>query len=193
MKKTDSLDSGIRKLMKSIHGEEIDEKIEAKMAELRGELESRSSPAADLAPLMAAVRENKERQQRLESGLNRLENIIRKTEGTDCDKLWSTLQNEIEKLSSDLKEQAAKDRDRIEDMQNQLSGIKDMFKELHGIQESLRGFDARSMAREIEALKQKVSWLQENQVPANVDELKERIEDIEAQLRSRSDSPLIIE
>jgi len=193
MKKTDSLDSDIRKLMKSIHGEEIDEKIEAKMAELRGELESRSSPAADLAPLMAAVRENKERQQRLESGLNRLENIIRKTEGTDCDKLWSTLQNEIEKLSSDLKEQAAKDRDRIEDMQNQLSGIKDMFKELHGIQESLRGFDARSMAREIEALKQKVSWLQENQVPANVDELKERIEDIEAQLRSRSDSPLIIE
>jgi len=193
-KKIDDLDSGIKKLMESLHGEEIEERVEAKFSELRSELEARASPDSDIAPLIAGLRETRERMARLESGMNRLENLCRKTEGIDQQKLLSAMQEEIDKLSAELKEQAAKDRDRIEDLQSQLSGMKDIFRELRHIHEALKAADVAAMARDIESIKQKLGWLEQNQAPAGVDELRDRIEDLEAQLRgARLGSPLVIE
>ncbi len=193
-KKIDDLDSGIRKLMDSLHGEEIEERVEAKFNELRSELESRTGTGTDIAPVIVGLREAKERISRLESEINRMENLLRKTEGISRDKLWSTLQTEIDKLSSELKEQAAKDRDRIEDMQSQLSGVKDILKELREIHKAAKDFDTKGMARDMESLKQKVGWLEQNQTPASLDELRERLDDIEAQLRGfKRGSPLVIE
>lgn len=193
-KKIDDLDSGIKKLMESLHGEEIEERVEAKFSELRSELEARASPGSDIAPLITGLRETRERLSRLESGMNRLENLCRKTEGIDQQKLLSAMQEEIDKLSAELKEQAAKDRDRIEDLQSQLSGMKDIFRELRHIHEALKAADVAAMARDIESIKQKLGWLEQNQAPAGVDELRERIEDLEAQLKGvRTGSPLVIE
>jgi len=190
----EDLDKGIKKLLDSLHGEEVDEKVEAKFNELRSEMESRSRPESDIAPLMAGLRETRERTNRLESGMNRLENLCRKTEGIDQEKLWSTVQSEIDKLSAELKEQASKDRDRIEDLQSQLSGMKDVFKELRHIHEALKGVDIAAVARDIESIKQKLSWLEQNQKPAGIDELMERLEDVEAQLKgARLGAPLVIE
>ena len=193
-KKIDDLDAGIRKLMDSLHGEEIEERVEAKFNDLRSELETKARPDSDMAPLIAGLKETKERMNRLESGMTRLENLYRKTEGLDQEKLWSTLQAEIDRLSAELKEQAAKDRDRIEDLQSQLSGVKDVFKELRHIHEALKGVDVVAVARDIESIKQKLSWIEQNQKPAGIDELMERLEDVEAQLKgARLGSPLIIE
>ena len=193
-KKVDDLDAGIRKLMDSLHGEEIEERVEAKFNELRSELETKATSDSDMAPLIAGLKETKERMNRLESGMTRLENLYRKTEGLDQEKLWSTLQAEIDRLSAELKEQAAKDRDRIEDLQSQLSGVKDVFKELRHIHEALKGVDVVAVARDIESIKQKLSWIEQNQKPAGIDELMERLEDVEAQLKgARSGSPLVIE
>jgi chromosome segregation ATPase len=190
----DDLDRGIKKLLDSLHGEEVDEKVEAKFNELRSEMESRSMPESDIAPLIAGMRELRDRTNRLESGMNRLENLCRKTEGIDQEKLWSTVQSEIDKLSSELTEQASKDRDRIEDLQSQLSSMKDVFKELRHIHEALKGVDVGALARDIESIKQKLSWIEQNQKPAGIDGLVERLEDVEAQLKgARLGSPLIIE
>ena len=193
-KKVDDLDAGIRKLMDSLHGEEIEERVEAKFNELRSELETKARPDSDMAPLIAGLKETKERMNRLESGMTRLENLCRKTEGLDQEKLWSTLQAEIDRLSAELKEQAAKDRDRIEDLQSQLSGVKDVFKEMREIHEALKGVDIGAISRDIASLRQKLSWLEQNQAPADIDGLRDRLDDIEAQLKgARSGSPLVIE
>jgi len=193
-KKVDDLDAGIRKLMDSLHGEEIEERVEAKFNELRSELETKARPDSDMAPLIAGLKETKERMNRLESGMTRLENLCRKTEGLDQEKLWSTLQAEIDRLSAELKEQAAKDRDRIEDLQSQLSGVKDVFKEMREIHEALKGVDIGAVSRDIASLRQKLSWLEQNQAPADIDGLRDRLDDIEAQLKgARSGSPLVIE
>ncbi len=193
-KKIDDLDSGIRKLMDSIYGSDIEERVEAKFNELRSGLEPKASSMADIAPVIAGIRETKDRLARLESEMNRTENLMRKSEGIDKEKLRSTLQAEIDMLSSELKEQAAKDRDKIEDMQSQMSGLKDIFRELREIHEAMKGFDAKAMEREIESLKQKVSWLEQNQSPEGIDDLRERLDEIEAQFRGvKSGSPLVIE
>ena len=187
----DDLDTSIKKLMESLHGEEIDEKIEAKLSEMRSELGPRTE--TDVAPLIAGMREMRDRISRLESAVAKAGQSARPAQDRD-DKLWSAMQAEIDKLSSEVKEDAAKSRDMIEDLHSQLSGIRDIIKEMRQIHEEIRGFDVKGVAREIESVKQKLSWLEQNSGARDIEQLKERVEDIEAGLRGvRSGEPLVIE
>jgi SMC interacting uncharacterized protein involved in chromosome segregation len=189
--KGDDLDSSIKKLMESLHGEEIDEKIEARMSELRSEMGPRTE--TDVAPLISGMREMRDRISRLESALSKVSQSARPAQDRD-DKLWSAMQTEIDKLSSEVKEDAAKSRDMIEDLHSQLSGIRDIIKEMRQIHEEIKSFDTKGASREMESMKQRLNWLEQNSGVQDIEKLKERIEEIEASLRGvRSGEPLVIE
>lgn len=195
MKKADAgLDSSIKKLLSSMYGEEIDEKIDAKFAELRSEIEPKLKQGKDneLVPLIAGLRETKERLARLETGMGKFISLYKKPEQTE--KLLSIAQSETEKLASDLKEEIGKCRDKIEDMQAQIAGIHEAFSEMREIREALKGVDIKGVTREIESLKQKAAWLEQNQQPQDIEALKERLDEIEAQLKAmKLGSAMVIE
>jgi uncharacterized protein YoxC len=191
-KPRDELDVGIKKLLDSLHGDEIDEKIEEKFAELKAEMGPRQE--ADVTPLIAGMRDLRERLAKAEAKLAKSGDIAMKAEPVDRAELWSDVQSEIDRLASEIKEDAAKSNDMIEDLQNQLSGIRDLFKEMRRIQEELKGVDIKGLTREVESLKQKLSWLEQNTGANDIGMLRERIEDIEAELRgARRGSALVIE
>lgn len=195
MRKPEDLDTSIKKLMKSIHGEEIDEKIDAKISEIRNELDTGARRGTDMTPLIAGLRETKDRLSRLESGVGKLaESMSKKSPGPEQESIYSALQAEMARLSSELKEDAATSKDLIEDLQNQISGIRGMFGEMREIYESMKSLDFRSMARDIESLKQKLAWLEQHSGSGEIESIKERLEEAEARLGSmKLGSPLVIE
>ena len=191
-KKSDDLDGSIRKMMEGIYGDEIEGKIEEKISELRGELQSaRREP--DVSPLISSVRDANERITRLENVVGRLESAGRKDQPSQG-KIMEMVEDEMERLSSGLKEELGRCKDMISDIRSQISGIHELFSEMREIHEALKGVDMKGMSREIESLKQKASWLEQSSGSANIDGIKERLEEIEMQMKGvRLGSPLVIE
>lgn len=193
-KKDADLDGNIRKLLASMYSEEIDEKIDAKFAELRSELEPRLKPGAenDIVPLIAGLREAKERLSNLEADMGKLVSLCKRS--GQPEKVLSVVQAEMGKLAAGLREDAGRNKDRTEDLQAQIAGIHEAFSEMREIRETLRGIDIKGISREIESLKQKAAWLEQNQQPHVIEELKERLDEIEVQLKGmKLGSPMVIE
>jgi septation ring formation regulator EzrA len=194
-RKPDELDAGIKKLLDSMHGEEIDERINAKFSELRSELEAKSRPENDIVPVITSLRETKDRLTRLEAGFGKLvESMCKKPSQTDQEKIWSTIQTEIDRLSAVLKEDAAKSNDRIEDLQTQLSGIREMFKEMRATADIMKSVDIKGVVREIESIKQKVNWMEQSGNANDIESIKDRLGEIENRLNNmKFGSPMVLE
>jgi hypothetical protein len=185
------VDGGIRKLLKSMYGDEIDEKIEAKFAEMRKAIEHEPR---GIESVSAGLRESKERLARLESAVSRVESSLQKIESSGKEKMLSVVRKEIENISSEVKEESGKNRDRIEDVHSQLAGIREIFSEMRGISESLKTVDVRGIARDLESLKQKIEWFEKSQTVEDEDSLSDRLMEIEAQIKAmKFNSPLVIE
>lgn len=196
-----TLEDGIRKLLDSTQeerfeelSESVEETVDEKLSSFRDELERRmdimKKERIDIASFLAEIRKNRERIAKMEGRLG----SFKKHDSTRRDGLEDDIHREFERIRDDVKKDTAENAEAIKIIEAEISNIRERIGEIKMIGDGMKGFDMESLARDIEVLKQRTHWLEENIEKLDIQPLFERIREIEEQLRTtRGESPLIIE
>jgi SMC interacting uncharacterized protein involved in chromosome segregation len=191
-KEFDGLDESIRKMLRSLQGDEIDEKIEGKFEELRGEMDSTLKSQSSRGS--AALDELKDRLGKLESGMAKMDARLKEFSREKEERLTRAVKAEMERLSSDSVKETARSRELMAELQSHVSEAKGLSGELRVLAETIRQLDVDGIRRDLESLKQKASWLEHSIKPTEIENIHLRIDEIESQLKGmRLGSPMVIE
>lgn len=191
------LENGIRKLLESTQEErfeELSERMDERLSSLGNELERRiddmKKERIDIASFLAEIKKNRERIAKMEGRLNSFE----KDASTGRKIPDDDIHREFERIRDDVKQGITENVETIKNMEVEMANLRERTEEIKTLGNGLKGFDVESIARDIEVLKQKTHWLEENIEKLNIQSLFKRIREIEEEVRTtRSESPLVIE
>jgi hypothetical protein len=195
------LEDGIKKLLDSTQeerfeelSENMEEKMDERLSSFRDELERRidnmKKERVDIASFLAEIRKNRERIARMEGRVS----SFKKQDSTTKSGLENDIHREFERIRDDVKQGTTENTETIKIIEAEMANIRERIGEIKMLGDGLKGLDMESLARDIEVLKQKTHWLEENIEKLDIQPLFERIREIEEDLRAtRGESPLIIE
>ena len=203
-KDIDALQGRIRKLLENSQEDEfeemkgrtkkiIDESISSLRNEMKRKIDEMEKERVDIASFLAEIKKNRGMIEKVSERLDLLEEPGNKG-GISDTSATDDVRKELEKIKYDVRQNTTKNAEAIRNMESELANIMERTNEITSLGNATAGFDIKGMARDIEALKQRTIWLQENIEKLNMQPLLERIREIEEEMRmSRRDPPLVIE
>lgn len=195
------LEKGIKKLLEDTQEERfeemteiMEERIDEGMSSLKDELERRiddmKKEKIDIASFLAEIKKNRGRITKMEERLD----SFKKDDSTGRKNMEDDIHREFEKVKNGVKQGITENAGTIKNMEAEMANLRERIEEIKLLGDALKGLDMRSIARDIEVLKQKTHWLGENIEKLNIQPLFERIREIEEEVKvTRDRSPLVIE
>lgn len=154
----------------------------------------RQSAESELPKFLNEVKENKKKIEALEAMKTEFDEIKKRSASFNAKEMKENILTEFEKINTDLVESIEKKRSEIERIEEETARMRDGIESLKNIEDKIKGMDSENISRDLEILKTKTKWLEEQVEGLNMKPLHERIKELELELkRVTSASPLVVE
>ena len=101
---------------------------------------------------------------------------------------------EFQRLSKEVKESAEKNRNAIDKAEAEIKFLREDMARVMSLEEEMSRLNAKSIARDVESLKEKSHWLETSVNGFDMDPLIEKISEMEDKIKiMKASQPLIIE
>jgi len=173
-----SLPKGLGKLLNKLH--KMESMMENLEERLNSERKENITNQAQLAKAFERISQNSQRLEFLETAdIKAIEQGLYKQ------------MNEIKEMVNDVAERT---KDQEERINREFSDVKKGAEDMRVIKEVVDKMNIGKISREIDSLKEKANWIEENMENRDLDSLREKIEDIERKLDNiKSSSPYVLE
>ncbi len=154
----------------------------------------REGRSAEFSKFMTAVEDNRKRISELYPLKQEVESIKSNAASFDAQEMKNGVMAEIGKLESKLSETVAKKGEDIQRLEQEMARMRQAIDSIREVGEQVKGVDSKSMSRDLEILKTKSKWLEEQVEGLDLKPLHSRLKDLEHEMRKITvRSPLIVE
>ncbi len=153
--------------------------------------------ANEISKFLGAIRKNRESIERIENRIRDFERIkkaLMEMKKPVKEKVTEEIFREFEKINEAIEQNAAKNNKFYKKINNWAGNVNTKIEELKKLEILFKKMNAEHMTRDMESLKTKMQWLEENIEKINLKPLYTKIKEIEQELRATHvASPLVIE
>jgi hypothetical protein len=140
------------------------------------------------------VLKNKEKISEILALKKDLEIVKSKVEGPAFKNLEEIIYGEFDKMNKIIEENKNMENEFAENMKREVSSIKKELEEMRKVEDKIKTLDVESFKRDMEAMKQKVKWVQDHIEAFDVLPLVELLKDVEGRVNDlKVSSPVIID
>jgi uncharacterized phage infection (PIP) family protein YhgE len=149
---------------------------------------------SDVPKFLKEVDKNRKRIEGLEDMKIRFEDMEKRSASFDAQEVKDSIVTEFEKINTDLVESIEKKKSEIQRLEQETAQMREGILSLKNLEGKLKDMDSESITRDLEILKTKTKWLEDQIGEINIKPLHDRISELETDLkRITSNSPLIVE
>ena len=148
----------------------------------------------EMRRFLGEVNENRRRIAELEGMRKEFEDMKKRSASFNAQEMKENILGEFEKINNELVESIEKKRNEMQRMEQETAAMREGIMSLKGLEERVKGMDSEGITRDLEILKTKTKWLEEQIEGLNIRPLHDRMQELEAELRRvTSSSPMIVE
>jgi len=176
--------------------ETMESRIQGSEQEMEEEIEKirKESKSADLSRFMNVIESNRSKIEELEKMKADLDIIKKRSASFDAQEIKNTILDEFERINSKLVESVEKKKEEIQKIEQETAKMREGIESLKNLEDKVKGVDADNISRDLEILKTKTKWLEEQVEGLDIKPIHSRLKELEAELRKITvRSPLIVE
>lgn len=151
---------------------------------------------SEMSKLFAEVVKNRERIRKIEDMVKSLSSAQTQTPKVDIKSIDQRFSGQIDRMNVALKDSATKTKTELDRVSGDIRGVKREIDELKKVGTSFKTLDISGLRRDIESLKEKSKWLEQQVGNLDIEPLYELIKEIEDRVSTSSrvaPGPVIIE
>lgn len=176
--------------------EMIESRVAGSEKDLEEEVEKmrKQSGESELPRFLNELADSKKRITKLEEMANEFDALKKRSESFNAQELKDSVFREFERINESLVQSIEKKKDDINRMETETVQMREGIESLRGLEDKIKGMDSEGISRDLEILKTKTKWLEEQIEGINISPLHDRIEELETDIRRIvGNSPLIVE
>lgn len=150
---------------------------------------------SEMSKLFAEVVKNRERIRKIEDMVKNLSSAQAQSPKVDIKSIDQRISSQLDRMDVALRDSASKTKSELDRIAGDIVGVKREVDELKKVSTSFKTLDISGLRRDIESLKEKSKWLEQQVGNLDIEPLYELIKEIEDRVSStaRSTAPVIIE
>jgi len=149
---------------------------------------------AEISRFLRDVNENKQKIAKLEEMKRDFEEMKKRSASFNAQEIKENILMDFEKINTNLVESIEKKKSEIQRLEQETAQMREGIESLKNLEGKIKGIDSETITRDLEILKTKTKWLEEQIEDLNIKPLHDRIQELETDLkRVTSSSPLVVE
>jgi len=169
--------------------EENEKDIEEGIERIRKEAQGR-----DISRFLSAVNDNKKRILKLEEMKKSFDEIKKRSASFNAREIKENILSDFEKINNNLVNSIEQKKSEIQRIEQETARMREGIESLKGLEEKVKGVNAEGISRDLEILKTKTKWLEEQIEGLDIKPIHDRVRELELDLkRITNSSPLVLE
>jgi hypothetical protein len=183
--------------------EEMGKKInmlETRMEETESDIEEgiervrKEARSSEISRFLSVANDNRKRIAGLEQMKKEFEEVKKRSASFNAQKMKDTILTDFEKINNSLVESIEQKKNEIQRVEQETAQMREGIESLKGLEERVKGVNAEGISRDLEILKTKTKWLEQQIEGLDIKPLHERLRELEGDLRRvTGSSPLVME
>jgi chromosome segregation ATPase len=169
--------------------EETERDIEESVGRMR-----RQSGAGDMSKFLSVVNDNKRRIEGVEAMRKEFESVKKRSASFNAQEIKDNIMKDFEKINSSLVESVEQKKTEIQRIEQETAKMREGIESLKELEKKVGGVNSEGISRDLEILKTKTKWLEEQLEGLDIKPLHDRLKELELDLnRITTNSPLVVE
>jgi len=173
--------------------------LETRMQENEKDIEEgidklRKGGGADISRFLSTVNDNKNRIKEMEGMKQEFEEMKKRSASFNAQEIRENILTDFEKINTNLVETVEQKKSEIHRIEQETAQMREGIESLMKLEDKVKGVNAEGITRDLEILKTKTKWLEEQIEGLDIKPIHERICELETDLkRITSSSPMVLE
>lgn len=174
--------------------------IESRVEETERDIEERvnrmrkQSGMADVSKFLSVMNDNRRRIEGIEEMKREFESIKKRSASFNAQEIKDNIMKDFEKINNSLVESVEQKRTEIQRIEQETAKMREGIESLKELEKKVGGVDSEGISRDLEILKTKTKWLEEQLEGLDIKPLHDRLKELELDLNKiTTNSPLVVE